>query len=267
MFLRCPALVTFLAEEQYYVMARNWITLAVMALAAVGGAGAQPSPTLEVASVKPSRNTIAESNLDSVRGRLTATNITVRELIRLAYGMMDYQIGRAPGWIDSERFDIAAKSVTSRTNGLEDAKSLARELLSDRFQLSTHREAKQMPVYFLLVAKGGPKLTNHDDSAPKIRKGCGRLVGRRVTANAIATMLSRQLDHEVRNRTGLSGEYDVQLDFTPDSGPCLVAASTDPSGLPSIHTALQEQLGLKLESGKGRVDLLIIDRIERPSEN
>jgi uncharacterized protein (TIGR03435 family) len=245
-----------------------------MALASLGGAWAQPSQTLEVASVRPSRNTTADSNLDSVRGRLTAANITVRELIRLAYGVRDYQIGRAPGWIDSERFDIAAKSVSSKTNSLEDEKSLVRELLADRFQLSTHREAKRMSVYLLVVAKGGPKLTAHNDSAPKTRGGCGRLVGRRVTTDAIATMLSRQFDHEILNRTGLTGEYDVQLNFTPDSGPCRVAAdsqggpaSTDPSGLPSIHTALQEQLGLKLESAKGPVDFLVIDRIERPSEN
>lgn len=198
----------------------------------------------------------------------------MRELIRLAYSVRDYQIGRAPGWIDSARFDITAKSVSSNTNSLEYEKSLVCELLSDRFRLSTHREAKQMPVYLLFVVKGGPKLTAHNDSAPKTRGGCGRLVGRRVTTDVIATMLSRQLDHEVLNRTGLSGEYDVQLNFTPDSGPCRVAAdsqagsaSTDASGLPSIHTALQEQLGLKLESAKGLVDFLVIDRIERPSEN
>jgi uncharacterized protein (TIGR03435 family) len=250
------------------------MTLGGMAWASLGGVWALPSQTLEVASVKPSHNTTADSNLDSLRGRLTATTITLRELIRLAYGVRDYQIGRAPGWIDSERFDIVAKSVSSKTNSLEDEKSLVRELLADRFQLSTHREAKQMPVYLLVVAKNGPKLTAHNDSAPKTRGGCGRLVGRRVTTDVIATMLSRQLEHEVLNRTGLSGDYDVQLNFTPDSGPCRVGAdtqggsvSTDASALPSIHTAVQEQLGLKLESAKGSVDVLIIDRIERPSEN
>jgi uncharacterized protein (TIGR03435 family) len=244
----------------------RWTTLCGMALAPLGGAWAQPSQTLEVVSVKPSGNTSADSNLDSVRGRLTATNVTVKELIRLAYGVKDYQIGRTPGWVDSERFDIAAKSVSGKGNGLEDEKSLVRELLADRFQPTTHREAKQMPVYLLVVAKGGPKLTAQNNAGPKTRGGCGRLVGRRVTTDAIATMLSRQFEHEVLNRTGLSGEYDVQLNFTPDSGPCRVAtdgqgglAATDPSGLPSIYTALQQQLGLKLESA--------IDHVDRPSEN
>ena len=249
-------------------------TLCGVALASLGGAWAQPSQTLEVASVKASRNLAADSNLDSIRGRLTATNITVRELIRLAYGVKDYQIGRAPGWIDSERFDIAAKSVSGKGNSLGDEELLVRDLLADRFQLTVHREAKEMPVYLLVVAKGGPQLTAHNDAGAKTRGGCGRLVGRRVTTDAIATMLSRQLEREVFNRTGLSGEYDVQLNFTPDSGPCRVAtdsqngsAATDPSSLPSLYAAVQQQLGLKLEAAKGPVEFLIIDRVERPSEN
>ncbi len=253
---------------------RYSMTLAGIALASIGGASAEPPQALEVASVKPSRNTTADPNLDSVGGRLTATNITVRELIRLAFGVKDYQISRAPGWIDSERFDIVAKSVSGKSNSLEDEKSLVRELLADRFQLSTSHELKQMPLYLLVVANGGPKLTAHNPAGVKSRGGCGRLVGRGVTTDAIATMLSRQLDHEVLNRTGLSGEYDVQLNFTPESGPCRGTAdsqgrsvSIDPSELPSIHTALQEQLGLKLESAKGSVDVLVIERIERPSEN
>jgi uncharacterized protein (TIGR03435 family) len=95
-----------------------------------------------------------------------------------------------------------------------------------------------------------------------------------VTADDIATILSRQVDHAVFNRTGLSGEYDFQLDFTPDSGPCHVAPdnvgaspAADPSALPSLYTAVQEQLGLKLESSRGPVELLIIDRVEKPSDN
>jgi bla regulator protein blaR1 len=230
--------------------------------------------TLEVASIKPSRNTAADSNLDSMRGRLTAANITVRELILLAYGVKDYQIGHVPGWVNSERFDIVAKSVSGQGNSLEDEKSLVRELLSDRFQLATHRETKQAAVYLLMVAKDGPKLTPHNDAAAKTRGGCGRLVGRRVSTDVIATMLSRQLDREVLNRSGVSGEFDIQLNFTPDSGPCRapadspgVSAAADPSALPSIYTVIQQQLGLKLESAKSTVEFLVIDRVERPSEN
>lgn len=122
------------------------LTLCGIAWASLSGAWAQSLHTLEVASIKPSRNTAADSNLDSVRGRLTATNITVKELIRLAYGVRDYQIGRVPGWVDSQRFDIVAKSVSGTDKSLEDEKSLVRELLEERFQFTAHRETKQMPV-------------------------------------------------------------------------------------------------------------------------
>jgi bla regulator protein blaR1 len=245
-----------------------------MALA-FAGAWAQESQAFEVASIKPSRDSSAESNLDSAPGgRLTATNITVRELIRLAYGVKDYQIERAPGWVDGERYDIAARSATSKKTSYEEEQSQVRELLADRFQLTTHRETKQMQVYLLVVAKNGPKLTAHNDgSGSKTRKGCGHLAGTRLTMDVIATVLSRQFERDVLNRTGLPGKYDFQLDWTPDSGPCPAAADSqagaaaNPSGMPSIFTAIQQQLGLKLESAKGLVELLVIDHVERPSAN
>jgi uncharacterized protein (TIGR03435 family) len=248
------------------------MALCGMAVASVV-AHAQPAQTLEVASVKPSRNNTADSNIDSVRGRLSATNITVKELIRLGYGVKDYQMGRTPGWVDSERFDIAAKISSGADNNLDEEKSLVRELLAERFQLATHHETKQMALSLLVVAKDGPKLTPHNDAAVKTRGGCGRLVGRRVTIDALAAMLSRQLDHEVVNRTGVAGEYDVQLNFIPDAGPCRVAdgqpgaTPVDTQALPSIYSALQEQLGLKLEAAKGPVEILVIDRVARPNGN
>jgi uncharacterized protein (TIGR03435 family) len=121
----------------------------------------------------------------------------------------DYQIAPAPKWIDT-----AVKKAGGAASGLEEAssaheeRSLVRELLADRFHLTAHREAKQMAVFLLVVAKDGPRLKAHDDSGAKIRGGCGRLVGRRVTADGIATILSRHVDHEVVNRTSLAGEYD-----------------------------------------------------------
>ncbi|MGA3236648.1 MAG: TIGR03435 family protein [Bryobacteraceae bacterium] len=253
----------------------RWTTLCGMALASLSGAWAQPSKLIEVASVKPSGNTSADSNLDSVRGRLTATNISVGYLIRFAYGVKDYQMERAPGWVDSALYDIAAKSANSKTGSLEDLKAMVRELLADRFQLTPHRETKPMRIYVLVVAKSGPKLTLHNDgTGAGTRKGCGHLAGSRLTMDVFATVLSRELETDVINQTGLPGKYDFQLDWAPDSHPCRVAAdsqggsaATDPSGLPSLYTALQQQLGLKMESAKGPVEFLVIDRVERPSEN
>jgi uncharacterized protein (TIGR03435 family) len=221
--------------------------------------------TFEVASIRPSRDSNAESNLDSGKGgRLTATNITVRELIRLAFGVKDYQIERAPGWIESQGYDIAAKTAGRKNSSYEDEQALVRGLLTDRFQLKTHRETRQSQVYLLVVDKNGPKLKAHNEgSGAKSRKSCGHLEGTRLTMDVISTVLSRQFERDVLNRTGLPGKYDFQLDWTPDSGPCPLAAD----GLPSIFTALQQQLGLKLESAKGPAEVLVIDHVDRPSEN
>jgi uncharacterized protein (TIGR03435 family) len=250
--------------------------LGALVLALPGGAWAQAPRIIEVASIKPSRSGSADSNLDSTPGgRLTATNITVRYLIRLAYGVEDYQIERAPAWVDRERYDIAVKGAGGKTANMEEERSMVRELLADRFQLTTHRETKQMPVYLLVVGKNGAKLTAHNDgSGTKTRKGCGHLAGTRVTTDVIAAMLSRQFERDVLNRTGLPGKYDFQLDWTPDAGPCPAvdsqggsATPADAAGLPYIQTALQQQLGLRLEAAKGAAGVLVIDRVERPSEN
>jgi uncharacterized protein (TIGR03435 family) len=228
---------------------------------------AQAQEGFEVASIRPSQNRSASSNVDSAPGgRLTATNVTVRELIRLAYNVKDYQIEKAPGWVESDPYDIVAKSASSQKTSLDEERTKVSQLLADRFQLKIHRETKQMQVYLLVVAKSGPKLTLHTDgSRSKTRKGCGHLAGTRLTMDTIATVLSRQFEQEVLNRTDLPGKYDFQLDWTPDSGSCPGADGA--SALPSIFTAIQQQLGLKLESGKGPVELLVIDHVERPSEN
>jgi uncharacterized protein (TIGR03435 family) len=235
-------------------------------------ASAQQPQSFEVASIKPSRNSTTDSNVDSAPGgRLTATNITVRELIRLAYGVKDYQIERAPGWLKGERYDIAAKSAIASKTSLEQEQSQVRGLLIDRFHLATHRETKQTQVYLLVLGKDGPKLTVHNDgTGAGTRTACGHLAGKRLTTDAIAAVLSRQFERDILNRTGMSGKYDFQLDWTPDSGPCPVSPDSEGGSavsLPSIFTAIQQQLGLKLESSKGPVEFLVIDRIEKPSAN
>src|ERR1051326_9328221 len=116
----------------------------LLAVAPLTTLHAQPAKSIEVASVRPSGNTIAESNLDSVPGRLTATNITVRELIRFAYGLKDFQIQSAPKCVDSARFDIVAKTAGGQASGLDDEKSLVREFLGDRFQLRSEEHTSEL---------------------------------------------------------------------------------------------------------------------------
>ena len=174
--------------------------------------------------------------------------------------------------IDDQRFDIAAKNASGKTTSYEEEQSQVRELLADRFQLTTHRETKQMDVYLLVAAKNGPKLTAHNDgSGSGTRKGCGHLAGTRLTMDVIATVLSRQFERDVLNRTDLPGKYDFQLDWTPDSGPCPAPDGRDGSAVvynhPSIFTALQQQPGLRLEPSKGPVEVLVIDHVSNPTEN
>jgi bla regulator protein blaR1 len=236
---------------------------ASVAAALLAGAQAQ---SFEVVSIHPNRSGGADSNLDSLpSGRMAATNITVRELVRLAYGVKDYQIEHAPGWMDTERYDIAATGAPG-SKKLEDERARVRALLEDRFQLRTHRETKPGRVYLLTVDQHGLKLTPHNDGAgTRTRKGCGHLAGSRVTVDVIATMLSRETERDVLNRTGLAGKFDFQLDWAPDTRPC--PAEDDAPVRPSFYTAVQQQLGLKLDAARGPVDVLVIDRLERPSEN
>jgi uncharacterized protein (TIGR03435 family) len=229
----------------------------------------QTPQAFEVASIKLNRSGSLDSNINSLPGgRTIVTNETVRNLIRLAFGVKDYQIARAPGWIGAERYDIEAKTASPPGGPkLETEQELLRALLADRFQLSTHRESKEGNVYLLVVAKGGPKLTRDEATGSATRTGCGRLTGRRLTMDTVATVLSRQFERDVINRTGLPGKYSFQLDWTPDSGVCPAADGEQATPRPSVFTAIQEQLGLKLEPAKGPVETLVIDRVERPSGN
>ena len=161
-----------------------------MALASISGAWGQSPEAFEVASVKPNRSGSAESNFDSrPGGRLTAANVSLKELIRLAFGVKDYQI-RAPEWIGAARYDIAAKASPGNVSD-KNITPLLRQLLTDRFGLTTHRETRELPVYWLVIGKGGPKLTAHDEgSGARTRTGCGHLAGTRLTMDVLADVMS-----------------------------------------------------------------------------
>ncbi len=244
---------------------KHTLRLAEIALLVLAPAFAQAPQAFDVASIRPNHSGSMDSNVDSTAGgRLTVTNETLRELIKLAFSVKDYQISGAPGWIDSERYDIAAKTESTVKLSLEELKALLRALLVDRFSMKSHLETKEGIIYTLRMGKDGSRLTRHDDgTGTKARASCGHLVGGRVTTAVLATMLSRQLEHDVTDDTELPGKYDFQLDWTPDAGACPGATADQPS----IFTAVQQQLGLRLESAKGPVEVLIIDHIQAPSEN
>jgi uncharacterized protein (TIGR03435 family) len=249
-------------------------------------------PEFEVASIKPHTSDDRRMVIfPSPGGRLNVEGMTLKLLMTIAYRIQDYQISGGPNWIASDRFDIVAKAEDGSNSKVPE---MLQTLLEDRFKLIVHRETKEMPIYALVVAKGGPKLHESEGECPPQPPGplptptrgkmatppCGsmffapnQLSGVRVLLSQVTQSLGRTLDRTVIDKTGLNGKYDIKLEWTPDqsqvqfgSGGPLPAPPSDSSG-PSIYTALQEQLGLKLESQKGPVEVLIIDHVEQPSEN
>jgi uncharacterized protein (TIGR03435 family) len=255
-------------------------------------------PGFEVASVKPDKSGFGPTILLTADG-LTATKVTVKFLIKQAYGVEDDEISGAPNWLDSDTYDVEAKVSSADLAALDklDEKQRMRmlqPLLAERFQLKVHQEAKEIPVYALIIAKNGPKLheakpgdTYPDgikgpDGKPGGRPGMmmwgrGRLVAQGIPIANLLPPLTQQLERTVLDKTGLKGTYDITLLWTPeddrapmvngpDGGRQGSGPATDFSGA-SIFTAIQEQLGLKLESRKAPVEVLVIDHIEAPSEN
>ena len=221
--------------------------------------GTTVGPQFEVASIKPSAPGARGPTIyNPTRERFAITAITTKSLIAYAYDVRDFQVSGGPNWVGSEEYDIVAKPQGEPNN--ERIQAMARALLAERFNLTLHHESKEMPVLALVVSKGGPRLQpSVGTGGPEVRGGRGRLVARKVTMGVLAAQLAgRVLDRPVLDRTGIAGEFDVSLEWTPDE-------RSDRG--PSIFTALQEQLGLKLETQRGVVDVLVVDHVERPSPN
>jgi uncharacterized protein (TIGR03435 family) len=249
------------------------------------GDAARNSLAFEVAAIKPNKSGGggSRSSFDGIR--LTATNISVKSLIQYdAYGIPAPQILGGPNWLASDRFDIEAKvddalvaemAKLDREQRNQMERKMVQQLLADRFKLAVHHETKELPVYALVVAKGGPKLTasKDPDKGTSTSSNNGRLTTKGSTmeklAETLTANLARELGRVVIDKTGIEGRYDLALTWSPENNSAaMMNASNEasPPG-PSIFTALQEQLGLKLESSKGPVQTLVIDHIEQPSEN
>jgi len=263
-----------------------------------------PAHVYEVASIKPNKSGDNMVRMMLKPDGFTATGGTLQMLIQTAYEVQDFQIAGAPGWLNSERYDVEAKMDAStagdvgklaREQGLLERQLMIQALLADRFKLTLHRETKELPVYALVIAKNGPRLHEgkpgdtypNGFNGPDGKLGAGMMFmsgrGGPVTAQGVplanlVRLLSRQLGRTVLDETGLMGNYDFTLQWTPDEsqgpmfkgaegGPAPASAPPPDSSGPSIFTALQEQLGLKLESRKGPVEILVIDHAEKPSAN
>jgi uncharacterized protein (TIGR03435 family) len=238
------------------------------------------NPEFAVATIKPSRPDASRGGYGIRAQVVTTTNVTVSWMIKLAYNVHAHQISGAPSWVDSERYDTVGRSDTPGEPSRDQMKLMIQKLLVDRFQLKFHTVKKELPVYAMVVAKSGPKLTvsaGDPNAFPGI--GFGRepgvisLVGRNTGLNGVANGLqSNILDKPVVDQTGLTGRYDFQLRFTPDAGQLANFSGIEPANAvdnapPDIFTAFEQQLGLKLQASKAVVDVMVIDMIERPSPN
>jgi len=237
----------------------------------------------EVASIKP--NATGDNRVMmqvAPGGRTNMTGVTMRILMRNAFRIQDFQIIGAPSWMDGDRWDIQTKAEENATPA--QVNEMLQTLLGDRFQLKYHKETRELPVYELVVAKNGSKLKETRPDGPPVAGprgeslgrgamviGRGQLAGSGMTMAQLSTMLANNLGRTVIDKTGLTGNYDVTLSWTPElgQGGNLGAAPPPPAdpdaATSSIFTAIHEQLGLKIDSGKGPVEVYVIERVEKPT--
>ncbi|HVW12110.1 MAG TPA: TIGR03435 family protein [Bryobacteraceae bacterium] len=232
-----------------------WIALATVVCAA---------ESFDVVSVKPNASSQGRSTEQTNSGHVMAENITAISMIEQAFGVRAFQISGGPGWMITDGFDVNATTGTTKDLNDIELQPYWESLLTGRFRMKYHRESKEMQVYSLTVAKSGAKLTGHQgggDTSTHISNGRDRVsvTSTNISMTSFAGLLGRRLDRMVIDKTGLSGSYDVSVDWAPE-------ASTDTDEA-SIFTALQDQLGLKLESGKAPVEIIVIDGLERPGDN
>ena len=222
------------------------------------------SPAFEAASIRRNRSGEGNTQINLSGGRLTVTNASLKTLIRNAYDLLSFQLAGEPRWIDTEMYDIVATTGSAKKIEPDEFRLLLQNLLAARFQLKVHWETREVSVYALLPDKSGPRL--QESSAPQepginTSKGPGRarMLGTHEPIAILTKNLGNQLGRIVIDKTGLSGAYDWTLEWDPDPA----ADSTRPS----LVTALQVQLGLRLEAQKGPMEVLVIDRAEHASEN
>jgi uncharacterized protein (TIGR03435 family) len=242
-------------------------------------------PEFDAVSIKPNKSSTGFFRLYFTADGVRIENASLLMIIRGAYGMFnslgDKFIG-IPDWAKVEKFDIEAKVSsadvpTFQRLDFDNRQLMVQTMLADRFKLRSHREIREQPIYYLVIAKTGPKLQESkpvEDSDPggTVDRKRGQIIAKGLVIARLVTALTQTLGRTVIDKTEvLKGKYDFTLAWTPDdpgaSPPGDQSSAPPESTGPSIFTAIQEQLGLKLEPAKGPVECLVIDHIEHPSEN
>jgi uncharacterized protein (TIGR03435 family) len=289
---------------------------AVIAIPIFSQAPVEANPQFEVASIKVHPPPFNRIGITNQNGRFLATGFNLKMLVGRGYGVPELRVFGGPAWVESERYDIEAKAPA--VGGPQQLQLMIKALLEERFQLKAHKEMRELPVYELVVARGGPKLKvsaeqnpapaspgpdarGRGDALPGALAGLrggtpppvgqcppgpvppglfgggrGCLQGSSIPLTTLTNSLQNQLGRPVIDKTGLTGRFDFKLEWIPGAeqapgpfGPNPEVPPPPVSDLsgPSIFTALQEQLGLRLESAKGPVEVVVIDSAEKPSEN
>jgi uncharacterized protein (TIGR03435 family) len=269
------------------------ISLLVIALLTIPAVAQQPAPTTppppppayDIVSIHPHNALDNNTSFMSRPGNFAATNASLKQLISYAYGVREDLITGLPGWTDAARFDVTAKASDFDPSAFknltrEQRQSMLRPMLTDRFHVKVHTETKTLSVFNLVLTKDGPKFKKNPpppidpDNPTKEQQGRGNitinnddLIATAVPLSSIAEMLAGQLNHTVIDKTGLTGDYDLKLKWTPDEDSNNTADNGSADHPPDLFTALQEQLGLKLDATKGPVTTLVVDHAEQPTPN
>jgi uncharacterized protein (TIGR03435 family) len=250
-----------------------------LVLAAQSQAVTAARPSFEVASIKPNNSQSGSSSSGYRPGGLyIATNVSLKSLIMESYRIHDFQLLGGPNWLATDRFDVQARAEAGAIADVAEPFDptrptrlllMVQSMLEDRFRLKIRRETRELPLYVLVIGSGGPKMTaaagdkNEGIGTNCCKDGIAELNAKGVPMTHFAATLSQQLGRVVVDKTGLKGSFDIKLRWTPDQ---VTLNTRDVSG-PSIFAAVQEQLGLRLESAKGPVDVIVVESAEKPAEN
>jgi uncharacterized protein (TIGR03435 family) len=219
--------------------------------------------TFDVVSVKPNLTGSEAHRATTLPGGVfTATNVSLKSLMSRAFGVAEAQIEGGPGWIGSDEYDVEARADTPLEMTREEARPALQAMLAERFGLKFHRETRQGQIFSLTIAKGGPKLKAHNGEGRigiSASTGAGKveIQGTNAPMARLAEYLSGQAGRPVVDNTGLTGQYDFVVAWTAD----------DANGGASVFTALQEQLGLKVDATKGPIETIVVDGAQKPSAN
>jgi uncharacterized protein (TIGR03435 family) len=229
---------------------------------------ADAHPSFAVATIKPHDPDVGGQQFNTSGDRVIIRDQTVASMVSFAYAIHSHQIADAPDWIYHDRFDVEGKTDTEGEPSLRQFQEMLQKLLADRFGLKVHRDKRELSVYAMRLAKGGPKLKpaadlNSDPDQEANSHGT-ELTQTYTNSSMSDFILGMQffLDRPLVDQTGLTGRYDFTFRYNADE-----AHTTDPNAPPGIFTAVQEQLGLKFEPVKAPADVFVIDHVERPSAN